>query len=250
MPMQYQKKKKYGRKYFKRQHKKAKYGKKGNKDNLFRSGKAYGVRPSPFPNKLNAVMKYTFGDTLTTATTAGLAGTEQQFQLNALQTPWYNNPGTANNNVSVVGLADMALLYYDYIVTGAKVEVKFSNPSQDGIVGICSLNQWSQAGNNYVRHINEDALTYTTVLNNTGSQARNMNFFIRPWSLQGLSKIEWLANKTGHSAHTNADPTEVPLLRVVVANTQDTAAATMRVDIRIYYYTTFFTRKQLNSSAN
>lgn len=240
----------HGRRYFKRAHRKVKYGREGNKG-IFRPGKAYGVKPSPFPARLVTRMKYSFGATLDTATTIGLAGTEEQFQLNALNQPWYNAPGVPDvNKVTVVGLPEMSTLYNKYIVYGAKIEVTFSNPSQDGIVGICSLNQWSQAGANYVRHINEDALTYTTEINNTGSQKRTMNFYVPVWSAVGLSKLEYLANKSTHSSSVTANPTSAPLLRVCIANTQDVTGATMRVDIRIYYYTTFFERKQLNSSAS
>lgn len=232
--------------FHKRKMDKIKYGRKLNKD-LFRSVRPYGIKPDPFPQRLNTRCKYAFGLKLTTSSTLDTVGTEQLFRLTSIYDPYATATGA--NNRTVVGHSTFRTIYNNYIVNGAKVEIEFSNPEVDGLVGLASLNQTKALQAYTVRECNEQHLVYTTVLNNTGSQKKKMSFYVRPWSLIGLSKMEWIANKEDHSAGIDNDPVQPIYLRVGVANENAAVARTMHCSVRIIYYVTFFNRIQLESTS-
>lgn len=239
--------KKYGKPYFKRKHYKQKYGKKGNKP-VFRAVRPYGIKADPFPRVLHTRLKYTFGRILSTATTIDTYGTEYVFSLDSIYDPNYTINVPSSNNKSTVGLTQLQALYERYIVKGAKIEVTFNNPSQDGIVGACSFNQTAILQGNTVRVCNEQSKVYTTHINNSGTQRNKMSFYSVPWSHRGLSKLEWMANRSDHSSSTAGNPTSRVYFRVGIANIQDATAATMRVDVKIIYYVELYDRKQLSST--
>ena len=154
----------------------------------------------------------------------------------------YTDAGTQ----SVVGHANFAALYKGYIVNGAKIEVSFSNPSADGMVAFCSLNQ-TNALTGYADKTNyEHSLVYSSDVNNTGSQTKRFNFYVKPWALAGLSKLEWKANKSSHGSAISGNPTQDILFRAGVSSVG--FSETMHCSIRIIYYVTFFERAQLAST--
>lgn len=239
--------KRYGKKAFKRGVKKVMFGKNGNKK-LFRSIQPYGIKPDWHPRVLQTRFKYSYHATLTTGSTIEQYGTEQVFRLNSIYDPNFTTIGPTANNKTVVGHVNIAQLYNKYIVLGAKVEVDFDDPSQDGLVCGCSLNQSFAMQSYTVRAVGEQFLTYSSALNNTGSQKKSFRFYVKPWAIQGLSKLEYMANKSTHSAVMNTNPTDDLYFRLAVANCHDTTVASIKCNVRIIYYTQCFERIQLTSS--
>lgn len=234
--MPVQNRKPYPRRKFQRR---KKFHKPGAKKATFRQIRGYGVKPDPFPTRLHTRCKYAGSLTLTSdGTTARKAGGEKVFRLNSIKDPDFSGSGT-----TVVGHAQLAALYGTYMVKGAKVEVSFSNPSHDGVVCFASLNQKAvlQSNMDSINYMN--SLVYSSDINNTGAQTKRFNFYVKPWSLLGLSKLEWMANKSTHSADMSTSPTDPCYIRVACSGA--TLSSTIHVSIKIIYYVELFNRLQL-----
>lgn len=239
--------KKYNRnkKPFRKYQKKGKQWKHNNAKGVkkvFRKGKTYGVNPDPFPTRL--IMRLKFADEgilYSNALGTNTTGNEVVYRLNSIFDPNYSVGGT-----TVVGYVNVANLYERYIVVGAKVEITFYDPTNDSGVPAVSLNQTTPIQNLTVKQLGENALTYTSIVNNTGSQKKVFNFYVKPWYLQGLSKLEWMANKSTKSALVTANPTDEIYIRLAYANYL--TSVNIKYAIRIIYYTELFDRKQLGSS--
>lgn len=209
---------------------------------IFRSGVSYGVNPDPFPQRLVCRLKFADDGILTSAGLSNVVGTEQVYRLSSIHDPDYTIGGT-----TVVGWTQMNAIYQRYIVTGILVEVDFYDPSADAGMCVISLNQTDPVQGLSVKQVGEHSLTYTDVINNTGSQKKTFRMYVRPWNLLGLSKLEWLSNKTGHSASMGASPTTETYLRIGYTNF--TVSSSIKYVTRLIYFTELFDRKQLASTA-
>lgn len=227
--------------YFKRKQEQQRFGKDGKKT-LFRANKPYGIKPDPFPRSLHTRLKYTDFKTLTAGITADTSGTEQVYNLNSIWDPDFSGVG-----LTVVGHTPLKDIYSRYIVMGCKVEIVFTDPLSDGVICYASLNQSESTIGKGSAQIMGQMLTYSSVINNTGSQKKRFNFYVQPWSLVGLSKLEWLANKSTHSSLMSANPTQTCVLRVNCSG--KAGSETVACRIKLIYYTELFERKQLAASA-
>lgn len=245
MPLRYAKSKRPTNKkrYYKR------VGRKNFKNTVakkptFRAVRSYGIKPDPFPQRLHTRVKYAHSSTIySDNTVARIAGTEQVFRLSSI----YDCNYTAASNQTVVGWSDFANLYKKYIVKGAKIEVSYSNPEVDGMVAFCSLNQTTSLTGMSDKNNYENSLVYSSDVNNTGSQTKRFNFYVKPWAMLGLSKLEWKANRSGLSSALAGSPTEDILFRCATsANT--TPGKSIHLSLRIIYYVEFFERSQLSST--
>lgn len=208
----------------------------------FRAIRSYGVKPDPFPTRLHTRCKYVKAlDLSSSATFTHTVGTENVFRLSSIYDPDYTGTGE-----TVVGHTQFNSLYENYIVKGAKVEITFNDPSHDGVTCFASLNQTSALQGKDEAWCMQDSLTYSSNLNNTGSQKKRMNFYVNPWALRGLTKLEWMANKSDHSSALGSNPTQDIYLRVGCSGS--TLGSTIRCSVKIIYYTEFFNRKQLTQS--
>jgi len=208
----------------------------------------YGIKVDPFPARLRTRCKYVYNYRLQTDAVLPISGNEQSFRLNSGWDPNFTDV-TGDNNTSAVGWGIFKQLYDRYIVNGCKIELEFSDPSKDGIAGVASLNQGSVLQSKSYRDIIQQPLTYTTILNNTGSQKKKMLFYVKPWSLHGISKLEYMANSTKYSAQIEANPADAIYLRLAVTNASEsdgTVSNTMQVSMRIFYDITFYNRYTLH----
>lgn len=210
---------------------------------LFRSSHSYGINPDPFPTRLLIRCKYADDGVLTSnSSLPNTCGNEIVYRLNSIYDPYYSIGGT-----TTVGWSTISAIYNKYIVTGAKVEVTFYDPSVDAGVPAVSLNQVSPIQNLDVKQLGENALTYTSVVNNSGSQKKTFSFYVKPWQIQGLSKLEWMANKSTKSCNMNQNPTDELYIRLAYCAYQTNGS--IKYAIRIIYYTECFERTQLTSSS-
>lgn len=203
----------------------------------FRAGVSYGVKPDPFPTRLFTRLKYVNSQTLTGAVSSRVAGNEQAFRLNSIYDPDFTGTG-----YNAMGWANLAALYERYIVNGAKVEIQWSNPSGDGMVGFASLNQTTVLQGNTDPANYNNMLVYSTDVNNTGSQKSKMKFYVRPWNLIGLSKLEWKANKASRSSAMTGNPSVDLYLRLACSG--NASSQTIHVTTKIIYYVECYNRVQ------
>lgn len=209
---------------------------------LFKKGRSYGVHPDPFPTRLLTRMKYvTTGELYSNSLTADTCGTEHVYRCTSIYDPYYGSGGT-----TTVGWSNYAAIYQKYIVYGAKIEIEFYDPAADGGVPIVSLNQLSPVQNQTTKTIGEQMLTYTSIVNNTGSQKKRFYFYVKPWALEGLSKLEWLANKSTRSSVMASNPSVDVYIRLGYAS--GVTASPIQYSIRIIYFTELFDRYQLTST--
>lgn len=210
---------------------------------VFRSGHRYGVNPDPFPARLVCRMKFADSGILTSdASLSNHTGLETVFRINSIYDPYYSTGGT-----TTVGWSTMNEIYQRYIVTGALVEVDFYDPTADAGVPVISINQTNPVQGLDIKQLGEHALTWTGLVNNSGQQKKSFRLYVKPWTLAGISKLEWLANKTGHSSTMSSNPTNEQYLRIAYANF--TTSSSIKYAIRIIYYTELYDRKQLTSTS-
>lgn len=228
------------RSYFKKKRNIQKYGRKGKK-NLFRQINPYGVKPDPFPTRLHTRCKYVDSYQITASSLPRTAGVESVYRLNSIYDPDFTYTGT-----TVIGHSNFDALYGRYTVKGAKIEIKWSNPTSDGMVCFASLNQARALEARTDKQNYASSLVYSTDLNNTGSQKNTMNFYVSPWSLVGLTKLEWMANKDIHSSPMGSNPSQTCFLRLACSG--PVGSEKVHVSLKIIYYTEFYDRKQLDST--
>lgn len=216
------------------------YGRNYNKP-PFRSVNSYGQRPWPFPMRLKAQMPYTYSGQLACNTVSvGTFGNEHVYRLNSIYDPDFTGLGK-----TVIGWNIMDEIYRNYIVHAVKIEILFRDPTTDGGVVGCTYCQDDTSGviqNKILETVNRHPQTYTSSLNNSGTQKKRFSFYVRPWALEGLSHMEWLANKTSRSSEMSSSPSDDIFFRVAYMNDRSTTD-TIQYDLKIIYYTEFFNRK-------
>lgn len=239
----------YGRRKKSAAVRKRRYAKKPAKkaiSTVFRKGRTYKIHPDPFPPRLICRMKYATQGQLLASATQNYYGLEHVYRLTSIYDPYYSTGGT-----TTVGYSNMANLYQKYIVYGAKIEITFYDSNLDGQIPTVSLNQTDVLQAKSVKTAGEQSLTYSTQLNNTGSQKKTFRFYVKPWALGGLSKLEWMANKSTRSSLMGTNPSEETYLRLALAASNASGSTnTINYTLRIIYFTELFDRVQLTSSVS
>lgn len=215
---------------------------KPSKDFRFKADKNYGIKPEPFPRVLFTRLKYGQSNKFNVPV-LGVA-VANSYRMNSIWDPDFTGVG-----LTVAGWSQMSALYDRYMVMGAKVIVSFNDPSADGIRVGCSLRQASNGPTSglTIEQLTYYNNTYISGLNNTGKQTKNFSFYIKPWSLIGIDKLEYMANSSLYSSTMASFPSAPCYIDVFAVNEDPTAAAkTVLYTIKIIYYTKCYQRKQLN----
>lgn len=215
------------------------------RENRFKQINKYNVKPEPYPRVLYTRAKFSDRQQLTPG--AGTGANSRVYRMNTIYDPYFSAGGQ-----TVVGHANFANQYQAFLVTGAKVRVSFNNPTVDGTrIGVrLRINGNSPTSGRLIQELTEQPLTYMQGLNNSGKQEKTFNFFIRPWTLMGLSKLEYMANTTRYASfNMNSNPINVNDSAVIdVFAVNDDLAATVNYTITVVYYVQLFNRRQLFSS--
>ena len=170
---------------------------------------------APFPPTYNCKMHYVETVTLTTDT-AGVFGAGTTFRLNSLYDP--NLTGTGHQPY---GYDQMAALYKRYIVSGVKVHITFTDPSADGVAVGCMVQASGGAGALYgitPDIIKEQPLSWVAPVNNTGSQVKHFSQYFPLQKVEGLQKVQWIANEDQYGAAINANPSLCPTIITAAAS--------------------------------
>lgn len=211
-----------------------------SKVNSFGQLNPYGVKAEPFPKVMYTRVKYS-DETILSASVADTA-TARLYRLNSIYDPNFTIVG---GDRTCAAHAQLAAIYSQYWVLGAKVRVSFSDPSADGLRVGCRLmmNGANTPQNETLQELTETPLTYVAGLNNTGGQNKNFNFFVRPWTLMGVSKLEYMANSSAYSSFMSGSPaTGDNCLIGLFMNEPYASGHTVKVVIQITYYVKFFSR--------
>lgn len=218
---------------------------KTNRDFRFKQMNPYKIKPEPFPRVLYTRMKY--ADEFTLVLTGADIANGKSYRVNSIYDPDF----TGAVSKTTVGWSNMSAIYGKYLVTGCKIDVDFNNPVKDGArVGVrLRQNNSLTALGQSLQQLAEQPMTYISGLNNTGSQKKHFSFFVRPWSLLGLSKLEYFANTSIYAPDLNANPAlnHNGYFDVFMVNIGD-AADTVDVVVKIVYYVELFNRIALTSS--
>lgn len=144
----------------------------------------------------------------------------------------------------------VAVLYNSYIVTGALVDVTFTNPDADGMwVGIRlrnGANGMTSAGRDLAT-IQELRDVQSRPLNNTGKQSVRLRIFVPNHILLGISRATYMAELETYGALVTADPLATTLLDVWAASTTGGALYCQAI-VKIRYHCKYFNPISIGSS--
>lgn len=237
----------YQKKWKKSQDKNTKMVKKGDKSSnrefRFKQLNPYKVKPEPFPRVLYTRMK--FGQVGSLVTNTLTTATSRTFRLNSI---W--DPDVTGTGSTVTGHTNIKDVYGRYLVTGAKVNIRFYDPSSDAVRVGCRLRI---AGNGAtsgqtMSQLIEQPMTYQSGLANSGAQVKTFNFFVRPYSLMSLSRLEYNANTSKYSSSISANPADDTCLLDIFAVEGTGVSRSVAYAIKITYYVQLYDRKALQSS--
>lgn len=214
------------------------------RDYRFKGSDNNNIKPEPFPRVLFTRAKFIDNEQLSVpAFGVSIAKT---YRMNTIYRPSFTG-----STSTVCGWAQLNAMYGNYLCLGAKVTVSYSNPTSDGCrVGVCLR----QASSGPVTGLTLEQLanytnTYISAVNNTGSQKKTFNFYIKPWSLVGINKLEYMANSSQYSSTMSSWPNAPCYIDVFAVNDDAGASAqTINYLIKVIYYVKCFNRLQLNPS--
>lgn len=216
------------------------YVKMGNKGT---GVNAYNVKSEPFPRVL--MTKCRFGEQSTLSCTVADTTVANTYGLNTIY-----DPRRALGGRTTVGHAQLAVLYDQYWVMGAKISVRFYDVQGDGWLVGCRLriNGNDGASTESASDLVERPMTYLVGLSDTGNQQKTFKFYVKPWSLVGCSKLEYLANSSAYSSFISNNPSTVDNCVMDVFAVNPGSTGDVKYEIRIDYYTKLYGRKGLYSS--
>lgn len=213
-----------------------------NPEMRFKQINPYKVKPEPFPRVLYTRVK--FGEVGVISTNNLTTAVSRTYRLNSIWSPIHTTGPT------VTGHAELASIYNRYLVTGCKVNIRFFDPSGESVrVGVrlrIDANG-ATAGNTQTQLVNQP-MTYIGGLANSGKQTKNFNMFIRPWTLMGLSKLEYMANSTNYSSNISANPTVDRCLMDIFCVSGDGAVHALSYTVRLTYYVQLYDRIYLDTT--
>lgn len=217
------------------------------KGNTFQAVDSYGIKPNPFPRALLTQCKYTHINIPLTTSVQDLS-VGNTYRLNSIWDPFFPVGGT-----TVAGHTQLASLYGKYWVMGAKVTVSFNNPQTDGMTCGCRLR--IEAGTTAIGQtsalIGSQPNTYLQGIQDSGNQRRQFNFYVKPWTLMGLSKLEYLSNSERYSSVISGNPVGAAnscLMDVFCIDSTQTSNI-IRYSVNITYYVKLYSRLPLLQSS-
>ncbi len=218
-----------------------------HKSKTYKGGSTLFSVKDPFPKIYKTQMYYTETKTLT-AGSAGIFGTEAAYRGNSTFNPQVAGGGVLHQPY---GRDQLALLYLRYKVTGVRLQISFSNPSEDGMIVGVKYNTVADTvslGGLSVASQSEKFNVWVKPLNNTGSQTVNYDRYYPMHDLIGVTKLQFKSNIEDYSALTTAAPVISPTLRISIGDLTATGGGTVNMIVKLTYYTNWFSRLTLGQS--
>lgn len=174
--------------------------------------------------------------------TVGLAafGTEVLYRLNSLYDPDFSGAGDYP-----FAFQSFQALYKNYRVHAVTLEVEFTDPSVDGLVGgvlVGATNNTAALAGQTLDWAGARPMIATVMVNNTGGQKALIRQRFSIDQIDGIRRTQLLGDPN-YQAATTTNPTNTPFLRVAIA-AEDTgnSTATMYAQIRLIFEAELFDR--------
>lgn len=187
----------------------------------------------PFAKVFHARLPYVAAATFSTPAT-GLAGS-YTYRLNSIFDPDFTGVGTQPQQYD-----QLAGIYGSYIVHAAKVDLEFSNPTNDSLfVGMNFYHNESLSGaimnGKALSTISEHRNTRMVPLVNSGKQTRKLSMYVPIHTLLGIPKVVYTSDRENYASLIGANPFRSAYLEVLLL---DNAGVSTGVYIRtsITYY--------------
>lgn len=210
------------------------------KTNIFGAMSSGRITAEPFPGRMYTRARYSDYHVITATALANLAESKV-YRINSIYDPQYALGGN-----TVTGYAQLAAIYSRYLVTKVRFQVAFYDPSSDGVrVGLRIRTKDalpSQGETN--TQLMAQPMTYTAGLANSGKQRKMWSLTIYPWTLMGLSKLEYFSNMSQYSSAMGANPEHDALVDVFAVN-QTGSDISLQVNVNILYDLQLYDRKAL-----
>jgi len=200
-----------------------------------------------FPNSQMVKMAFTLSSGSGTDIYQNAWGSAKTIKLNSIAAPHNSTSGSYRAQ----GWDEIHLLYQKYKVFGARVTIRASNPTQDGLyIGYRVLNSKDGDGlsGEYLGPSQVKKWTFTKPINNTGTQVVTMSKYWDIASVEGLSKLQFAADVDNYCANIDQSPVNVPELDVCICNTANNTDANMFVEIHVEYVVQLYNRLVLSNS--
>lgn len=207
---------------------------------------AHGIL-SEFPPRKYCRLEYVALDTLTSAVTQNNFGTEVVYLLGGLYQPRF----TGTTGFRPQGYDQMIVPYTKWKVYGCKITLEFYNPSQDGLCVAAQMQSASESSTitgDKVSTFSMKKWAWAHYITNTGAQRIKYNRFAKNRAIEGMSKVQFEGDNSNYSGSVAGNPTLSPYLRIALANTKDTTAATVSCLVKLEFYVQFYDRNILPSS--
>lgn len=201
------------------------------------------VKAQPFPRVLRTQVKYAGTKDLTNS--IFFTATSNVYRLNSI-----HDPDQTGGGKTVAGHAALAGIYGRYLVTNAKVSLRFYDPSADGVKVGCRLRlraNGATSGQTTGDIVNQP-MTYFSGLADSGRQVKTFELNVKPWFLMGLSKLEYMANTSKYSSAIAASPGDDYCWMDVFAIDANGVATTVNYTIKIVYTVELYDRLYLAAS--
>lgn len=204
----------------------------------------------PFPLQYNTKFVYASDYTLTSNNVQRTVGTIQEYRLNSPYDPDFTSVGAIASNTSAYAFAELLGTagtgpYTRYKVNGVKIDLMWYDPSADGLAVISHIKSHSDGyaiSTKDVQYLERAPMTCVNRMNDSGSQKKHMVQYFPLNQLCGWNKLQYNADNDFSCATYNTNPTLAPRLQLGVANNVDATQQTVRVRVKITYYTTCFGR--------
>jgi hypothetical protein len=185
----------------------------------------------PLPPRF--ICKFRYQSTKKFTVAAGTFGLENLYRLNSLYDPDFTGAGDYP-----YAFPTFQSLYKTYRVHGVLVEVLFTDPSVDGLIGGVlvqpSTSPATLAGET-IDTAGARPMVATVALNFSGSQTALVRQYLSIAAIDGIPKAQLLGDPN-YQAQTNTSPVSTPFLRVAIA-CEDLAnnTATAYIQVRLIF---------------
>lgn len=195
----------------------------------------------PFPPRFNVKMYY--NDVLDMSGPSTNLASEYIYCLNSLF-----DPDTSGAGHQPYCYDTCALLYTAYMVNACLVELEFFDPSADGI--IVGYQVQGNAVSGATRSaIQERPWVESADISNTGNQKHMFRIHLPIHNVLGLRKLQYKDDTTGFGAAVSASPVGLAYIRLFAISTQAAAATTIKCNVKLTYYSTFWNRVTQSQSS-
>lgn len=198
------------------------------------------MTPNPFPVMKRVQHQFVnFGQIITSATFNVVTAT---YGLNALYDPQQGGTG----DYQPYGYNTMALLYGRYLVDRAYLDIEFFDPSVDGMTVGFKLGGSDPTGL-AINVAQQQPFTAIQTLSNTGDQRASFQIAVPLHQVAGLLKRQYQDEPAQYGAAVGSNPSRILNLRVFAAGV-GSGTPTVRVNVRIVYFTQWYDRTSLAAS--